>query len=156
MRVAAFAIWASSLALTLPLAAPAYGETLQEAVIQTLKTNPDVLIDVSRLLSLTEGANQAKGGYLPRVDLAYGVGLQRSDNLTTATTYGGAISQRRYDRSLTLSQMLFDGFATAAEVERGREKLTQPPTSSQRPRSRLRSRLSKPIWKYSGTRNSSP
>ncbi len=118
MRAATFAVWALSLGLAWYAAAPAYAESLQEAVVQTLQTNPDVLIDVARRLSTAEGLNQAKGGYAPRVELSYGVGHQYSDNIETVATYGGPIGQRRYDRSLTLSQMLFDGFATANDVDR--------------------------------------
>lgn len=118
MKAATLAGRGIAVAMTLFLAAPAFGETLQEAVVQTLNTNPDVLIDVSRRLSTGEGLPQARSGYLPRIDLVYGKGRQFSDNATEAATYGGPIGQLRYDRSLTLTQMLFDGFATANDVDR--------------------------------------
>ncbi len=113
-----------ALALTLCLAAPAYGESLQEAVVQTLNSNPDVLIDVARRLSTGEGLPQAQSGYMPRIDVVYGRGRSRSDNSSTLATYGGPVGQLRYDRSLTLTQMLFDGFATANDVERNYARIT--------------------------------
>lgn len=102
---------------------PVLAETLEEAVKQTLETNPDVLIDASRRQSVEQVLEQAKGGYLPRVDVAFGRGHQYGDNLTDQQTYGGPIGQRRYDRSLTLTQMLYDGFSTANEVERNRARV---------------------------------
>ena len=124
MRLAIEKLWAILAALLLAIALPAVAETLEEAVKQTLSTNPDVLIDASRRQSVEQALNQAKGGFMPRVDLAFGRGHQYSDNLTTQQTYGGAIGQLRYDRSLTISQMLFDGFATTSEVERNRARVS--------------------------------
>ena len=117
------ALWAVVAALLLAAASPARGETLEEAVKQTLETNPDVLIDASRRQSVEQVLKQAKGGYLPRVDIAYGRGHQYGDNLTDQQTYGGPIGQIRYERSMTLTQMLYDGFATANEVERNNARL---------------------------------
>ncbi|HUY01884.1 MAG TPA: TolC family outer membrane protein [Rhodocyclaceae bacterium] len=116
MRLATLAVWACFLALT--LAAPARGETLQQAVAQALQTNPDVLIDLARRDATGEGLKQARAGYLPRIDLTLGRGRQHSDNATTLATYGGPIGQISYERSVTLTQMLFDGYATSNEVER--------------------------------------
>ena len=100
-------------------APPALGETVQEAVVATLKTNPDVLIDVARRLSTGEALKGARGGYLPRVDLTISNSSETPDTSTIRLNYGvSPISQHRYDRSLTLSQMLFDGFATSGEVNR--------------------------------------
>ena len=118
MRKLIHALWTVLPVLLIAAVLPAQGETLEEAVAQTLATSPDVLIDASRQQSVEQALNQAKGGFLPRVDLAYGRGHQYSDNATTVQTYGGPIGQLRYDRSLTLTQMLYDGFATASEVSR--------------------------------------
>ena len=123
MRSGTLAAVAALLSLTLCLAAPANGETLQEAVVQTLNSNPDVLIDVARRLSTGTSLPQARSGYLPRIDLSYGKGRQFSDNATTEATYGGAIGQQRYDRSITLTQMLFDGYATSNEVARSHARI---------------------------------
>lgn len=95
-------------------------ETLHEAIQRTMQTNPEVQIDVARRLATDEAVNQALGGYLPRVDLALGRGRQQTDNSSTLFTYGGPVNQNRQDRSLTISQMLFDGFGTSSEVDRNR------------------------------------
>lgn len=95
---------------------------MQEAVTQTLQTNPDVLIDVARRLSIEEALKGARGGYSPRVDLTLGGGREKLDNTSNRALYGSAVSQLRYDSSLTLTQMLFDGHATSSEVDRNRAR----------------------------------
>ncbi len=110
-------------AMLLATAAMALAETLEEAVKRTLDTNPDVLIDASRRQSTEQGLKQAQAGYWPKLDIAYGRGRQRVDNLSTVQTYGGPLGQIRYDRSATLTQMLFDGLATPYEVERNEARL---------------------------------
>ena len=117
----ALVLWAALAVLSFSM--PARAETLEEAVSQTLATNPDVMIDVSRRMSVEQARKQAVGGFLPKLDLAYGRGHQYSDNATTTATYGGPIGQLRYDRSLTLTQMLFDGLATQSEVERNNARM---------------------------------
>jgi adhesin transport system outer membrane protein len=102
---------------------PVVAQTLQQAVEQTLGSNPDVLIEVERYLSFDAALDQARGSYLPRIDIALGRGKEDKDNVTTQATYGGPTGQRRSDRSLTLSQMLFDGFATSSEVDRNQARV---------------------------------
>lgn len=89
-----------------------HADTLEEVVAQTLATSPDVQIDASRRMAADETISQAVGGYLPRVDINYGRGHQHAENTTVMQTYNQPVGQLRYDRSLTLTQMLFDGFAT--------------------------------------------
>lgn len=96
----------------------ARAETLQEAIESTLKSNPDVRIEAARRRSIDEGLKQARAGFFPKVDLTTGLGRERLDNPTTFTTYGGGVDQSRRERSLTLSQMLFDGFGVSSEVDR--------------------------------------
>ncbi len=102
---------------------PVVAQSLQQAVEQTLGSNPDVLIEVERRLSFDAALDQARGSYLPKIDVALGRGKEDKDNVTTQATYGGPIGQRRSDRSLTLSQMLFDGFATSSEVDRNQARV---------------------------------
>jgi adhesin transport system outer membrane protein len=101
----------------------ASAESLREAIEKTLRTSPDVQIEAARRLAAEAALDQARGGYLPRVDLMLGKGKQQANNPTTRASYGDvAVDQNRYDRTLTLSQMLFDGFGTSSEVERNRAR----------------------------------
>lgn len=110
-----------AVAVGLTLGAPAYGQSLKEAVEQTLQTNPDVLIDASKRLSTDEAVKGARGGYFPKLDLLLGAGSERSNNSSTS---GVDRTLARHDRSLTLTQMLFDGFGVSSEVNRNQARVT--------------------------------
>lgn len=94
---------------------PAAAQSLSEAVDQTIRTNPDVLIGANRRLAIDEVVNQAKGGYKPKVDLSLGIGREWSENTSTRP---GSDSLWRRESALTLSQMIYDGYGTKSEVER--------------------------------------
>jgi adhesin transport system outer membrane protein len=97
---------------------PTHAETLRDAVDQAVRTNPEVLASASRRFAADQGVRQAQAGYLPRIDLNAGIGREQLDSVDTrfigkeGTTFG------RRDNALTLSQMLFDGFAVQSEVAR--------------------------------------
>lgn len=105
------AVIAGMLAVMQPVSA----QTLKEAVEQTIKTSPDVLIDVNRRLAADKAVDMARGGYKPKVDLNLGIGREWSENISTRP---GSDTLTRREASLTLSQMLYDGYATKSEVER--------------------------------------
>ena len=67
---------------------PASAQSLGEAVDQTIKTNPDVMIDVNRRLQTDQNIKQAQGGYFPKIDLSAGIGEEHSDNTTTRNQLG--------------------------------------------------------------------
>jgi adhesin transport system outer membrane protein len=94
---------------------PASAQSLHDAVEQTLRTNPDVLIDANRRLETDQNIRQARGGYLPKVDLGLGIGGEWSENISTRP---GHRTLTRTESSLTLSQMLYDGAGVSSEVER--------------------------------------
>ena len=105
----------------LSLASTVRAEALLDVVRKTLTTNPEVLIEVARKRAANEGLSRARAGYFPQVELQTGTGKEEKRNSTTETTYqslGGQVRQDRRDVSLTLSQMLFDGFSTSSEVKR--------------------------------------
>ncbi|GAA4030678.1 TolC family outer membrane protein [Actimicrobium antarcticum] len=104
------------------LAGPASAQSLKAAVEQTLRTNPDVLADASRRLSTDQALRAARGGFLPKVDLALGVGREWSDNVTTRAA-GGTSLLTRNEASLTLNQMLFDGDQVQSEVDRNQARV---------------------------------
>jgi outer membrane protein, adhesin transport system len=101
----------------------ASADTLVEVVKKTLETNPDVRMSVSTRLAADHELRQAQAGYLPSIDLQAGYGKQRSDNYTTFSRSGGAIDLDRQEASLTLTQMLFDGFDTRNESLKRAAKL---------------------------------
>lgn len=98
----------------------AVAESLKDSVEKTINTNPDVLIDVNRRLSAEKTVDQAKGGYYPKVDLGLGIGREWSENISTRP---GSDTLTRRESGLTLSQMLYDGYATKNSVERAEARV---------------------------------
>lgn len=105
----------SAVAATLLISQSVSAQTLNEAVEKTIKTNPDILIDVNRRLANDETVGEARGGYFPKVDLNLGYGREYSANITTRP---GSRTLTRGEAGLTLTQMLYDGLGTSSEVAR--------------------------------------
>ena len=96
----------------------AAGETLSQAVAQTLKTNPDILAAVNERRARNEELSQARAGYNPNADLTAGYGHERSKNDTTRAQGRDNVHYNRKETALNIRQMLFDGFTTRSEVQR--------------------------------------
>lgn len=93
-------------------------ETLQDAVAQAVLTNPEVLAAANRRYAADEGVKQARAGYLPRVDLSVGSGRARLDTQDARFLGLDSSTFPQRDATVSLSQMLFDGFAVRSEVAR--------------------------------------
>lgn len=87
--------------------------TLPDAVRQAVASNPEVQARWHEFTASREEQDVARGGYLPRVDLGMGVGRERLKEPNTPET-----SFTRRGATLSLNQMLYDGFATREEVSR--------------------------------------
>lgn len=99
---------------------PVFAQSLKDTVDQTIQSSPDVMIDVNRRLSADKTVDQARGGYYPKVDMAAGIGREWSENTSTRP---GSDTLTRRESSLTLSQMLYDGYAVKSEVERNEARV---------------------------------
>ena len=87
--------------------------TLQDAVRKAIVSNPEVQARWHTFISSRHEQDVARGGYFPRVDLSTGVGRESLTQPNLPTT-----KYTRRDAALTLSQMIYDGFATRDEVAR--------------------------------------
>ncbi|WP_454752743.1 TolC family outer membrane protein [Cupriavidus necator] len=112
-RLAHVLLWA---VLAVPHFAAA--QALRQAVEQAVHTNPEVLAAGSRRLAADEGLTQARAGYLPRVDVNAATGRVRLDSHSTRLMGLSDSSYASHAAGVTISQMLFDGFATSSDVER--------------------------------------
>lgn len=93
--------------------APAARSTLKDSVQQAVLTQPEVQFRWHAFLASDFEHDAAFGGYLPRLDLSAGRGKEsRDDPLIKRDDY------TRTSSSLTLTQMLYDGFYTRNEVKR--------------------------------------
>lgn len=90
-------------------------QPLSDAVRMAVSSNPEVQIDANRRLATEERLKQARAGYLPKLDLSLGEGVEQSENISTRP---GSSTLWRSEAGLTLSQMVYDGAGTRSEVQR--------------------------------------
>lgn len=102
--------------LVLPAMA-SFAQSLEEAVETTLQTNPDVMASRYNVDAAAELARQAKAAYYPSVDLVLSGGRESSNNTTTRAVGSDDLLLTRAERSLRVTQMLYDGFSTRGLVE---------------------------------------
>lgn len=100
---------ALALAPTLAVAQPL---TLKDAARNAVLNNPEVLSRWHTFKAAEGELDAASGAFLPRLDLTAGVGRENRDDPLLQLGY------TRNSRSLTLTQMLYDGFATLNDVKR--------------------------------------
>lgn len=102
----------SALAQSLPTSLYTPGSTdLPSTIQQTIITNPEVNAAWANFNAAGSDVGVARGNYLPSIDVSAGVGRQDQQN-------DGRGSYNSDFAELTLTQMVFDGFATRSEVER--------------------------------------
>ncbi|MBL4743216.1 MAG: TolC family outer membrane protein [Cycloclasticus sp.] len=96
----------------------ATAETLQDAIQYTVNENPEIQSAKSERLAVEQEISQVKAGYFPTVDIAVGAGWERSFNSSTKNDLSDSKSLGRDEASIQIRQMIYDGFATASEVNR--------------------------------------
>ncbi|AEY02306.1 type I secretion outer membrane protein, TolC [Oceanimonas sp. GK1] len=100
---------------------PAHGQTLEEAVTQTLMTHPKVKEAFHLYQSRQYDQDEAFAGYLPKLDANAGIGYEYTDS--PGVRDGDLRADKtltRKEAGLSLRQMLFDGFKTPSNVHRTR------------------------------------
>ncbi|MBZ0067925.1 MAG: TolC family outer membrane protein [Thiobacillus sp.] len=85
--------------------------TLQDTVKKAIVSNPEVQARWNAFLASQNEQDVAKGGYYPRVDLSTGIGREQLTSPGQSTT-----NMTRRGTTLSLNQMIYDGFATRDEV----------------------------------------
>ncbi|HEY8963601.1 MAG TPA: TolC family outer membrane protein [Alphaproteobacteria bacterium] len=103
-------------ALAFGLAVPASAEelSLERAVARGMITNPEYGVVANNRMATQEELEQGEGLYLPSVDITASAGIERTEDQAT----GDNENFKQYQYGITLTQMLFDGFAAKNEVER--------------------------------------
>lgn len=100
------------LASAFSTAALAQQNTLKSVAQRAVLSSPEVLQKWHAYQAADAEKDVASGGYLPRVDLAAGIGRENRDDPIMVNDY------TRRSTTLSLTQMLYDGFATRNEVQR--------------------------------------
>ena len=110
---------AQIIAVSLLVQSSAYATTIQEAVSNAVKTNPDVLAASNQRNAVSAQIKQAEAGYLPSIDIAVGTGYESTDSPGTRTLNSHKnVHKNRDEASINFNQMLFDGMETTNEVRR--------------------------------------
>lgn len=89
-------------------------QTIDEAIKETMETNPMVLFDATRRLTDEQQVRIEESGYYPKVDLLLGYGYEWTDNASTAPEEE---DMSRREATLSAKQMLYDGYATKSRVD---------------------------------------
>ena len=112
-------------ALVIPSVFSAQAMGLKEAIQQAISTNPDIGIVASNRQAVDEELRQARGLYLPQIDLALGIGRERTNNSTTraAANPSDSLILTRSEASVTLQQRIFDGFEAGSTVRREKARV---------------------------------
>jgi len=105
-------------AIALAFSAQGSAETLKEIVTFAVETHPQVLSAVHKKDAADSATDAAFGGYLPRIDLIVGGGREWSKNTSTLATTSDWLKLPRYQETVILNQMLWDGLGTRSEVAR--------------------------------------
>ena len=116
MSTAFTGLWLSSLDVS--------AASLEDSILMALGTNPDVGVVQANRQAIDQELRQARALYMPSIDLRAAAGPEYTNSLATrgraTRASGGDASSTltRMESQLTLTQMLFDGYATTSEVER--------------------------------------
>ncbi len=98
------------LSVNIPFSAADSATNVHDAAIQAIETNPDVQASWHAFKAAAYQVKEARGGYLPSVDLAI-VGGRTSRDFDGRERYTTAQGQ------ISLTEMLFDGFRTSGQVD---------------------------------------
>ncbi|MEW5728359.1 MAG: TolC family outer membrane protein [Pseudomonadota bacterium] len=92
-------------------------QTLAEDLSALVATHPQIQAKQKATLSAAEAIRAARAGYLPTVKAAGDTGPEWIDNKTRRDAGNDAFYEGRETVGLTVTQKLFDGFATDSAVE---------------------------------------
>lgn len=90
-------------------------ESLRNAIIEALKSNPEIQIALAREDDAKWGVSQARSGYMPHMDMAIAVGGEFNE-----PQIGGSTTLRRGEGIVTLNQNVWDFGTTINDIKRAR------------------------------------
>lgn len=96
---------------------PVLADTLGEAMLRALASLPEMRAARASRSAVEESARQARGAWLPSIDVNIGTGRETSNNPNTRAV-GGDRTLARREAAVNLSQLLFDGGATDGQIHR--------------------------------------
>lgn len=116
-----------SLGFVYPSLQPAQAMSLRDAVSLALISNPQIGQAIQDREALEFELKQAHGEYLPRVDFEGDVGIQKYDrqNPSSSNLFGTGLQDlfQNDEADLVVTQKIFDGYATIADIERAASRV---------------------------------
>ena len=97
------------------LTIPVMAQSLEQAIAQTLSTNPDIRSSYNEFMSRNELIDASTGDYLPSVDLEAGIGYEEYDNKLGTE---GEFDPRNV--KISIRQLLWDGSITYNDIQRNK------------------------------------
>ena len=98
-----------------PPPAPGETESLTDAIIASLKGNPEIQISLAQQDDARYGVDEARANYLPRVDVTGAWGREFARNIPQAPT-----QRFRSEATIALNQNLWDFGVTINDIKRAR------------------------------------
>ena len=92
--------------------------SLQDTVGKAVSTNPRVASLQSNRSAIDKELEQARGLYLPQIDLRAAVGPEITNSPGTRSRGLDSHTDTRKESSLTIQQRIFDGFEAESEIDR--------------------------------------
>ena len=96
---------------------------LREVVIETVNSNPDVMIAGSERDTVEQQMEQARAGFFPQADITVGTGREHSDNPATRAAGRSSRNLNRDEAEILIRQLIYDGHGTESEFERNRARV---------------------------------
>lgn len=90
-------------------------ESLTDAIIASLKSNPEIQISLAQQDDARYAVNEARAGYLPRIDVTGAWGREFARNIPQAAT-----QRFRSEATVSLNQNLWDFGVTINDIKRAR------------------------------------
>ena len=94
-----------------------FAQDLRTTIQEVIKTNPDIVEKAKNYNATKEDVSIAKAGYYPKLNLSLGVGTEKNEKSSRPGLADVNTNLSVYQNSLTLTQNLFNGFATTYQVK---------------------------------------
>lgn len=103
---------------------------LTDAITTAVSDHPSILADKAAKEATDHRIEFAKGGYIPTIDLQVGAGHEYTkqkfrENDLNSTKVSGTVATDRYDPTVRVRQMVFDGLETPYQVEKAEKEQKQ-------------------------------
>lgn len=92
--------------------------TLEQSIHETVQNNPDILVTQKDHHAIQEALKEAQAAYLPKLKVNLGYGIENDRNVNTQVLPDTSPNMAPREATVTLNQMIFDGFATKWDVAR--------------------------------------